>query len=254
MGTFVCVHGSWHGGWCWEHLVPLLAQAGHLVLTPDLAGLGADVTPPGDVTLAMWTEAIGALVADTPEPVVLVGHSRGGIVISQVAEEHPDQISCLVYLAAFLLRDGESLLQVAQTDTESQILPNLLINEAEGFHTIQTETAPAIFYNASPQSVIAGAVARLRPEPNAPTFTPLQLTDANFGRVPRVYIRTLRDRAVGPVLQERMVGHLPCRDVLSLDTDHSPFFSAPRELAKHLLTVMHAQRIAPDNAVGVAFV
>ena len=237
MSTFVLIHGSWHGGWCWDRLVPLLEGAGHRVLAPDLTSLGDDPTPPGEVTLQTWTEAVGRLLDAEPEPVVLVGHSRGGIVVSQLAEERPEQVASLVYLAAFLLQDGETLIQVAQTDTESLILPNLTVDEEAGCHTIAPAMAPDIFYNESPPAAIERALPLLRPEPNAPTFTPLRLTPGNFGRVPRGYIHTLRDRAIGPALQKRMIAAQPCREVITLDTDHSPFYSMPQELAAHLIAV-----------------
>jgi hypothetical protein len=77
------------------------------------------------------------------------------------------------------------------------------------------------------------ALARLciQPEPTVPLATPVKLTDANFGRVPRVYVECLRDRA-GPIsLQRKMQAASPCQRVLALDTDHSPFLSRPDELA-----------------------
>jgi pimeloyl-ACP methyl ester carboxylesterase len=238
MATFVLVHGSWHGAWCWHKLIPLLEQKGHRVVASDLAGLGADNTPPSEVTLDTWTEQVAQLLDDQPEPVVLVGHSRGGIVISQVAEARPDRVGLLVYLAAFLLRDGESLIQVAQTDAESRILPNLVVDEAAGVHTVRTGAAREIFYHDCSDEDVAFAVVRLRPEPNAPTFTPLRLTDARFGRVPRAYVACRHDRAVGPALQARMRAALPCRTTVELDTGHSPFFSAPTELAEQLSAIV----------------
>lgn len=245
MATFVLIHGSWHGGWCWDDLTPLLQAAGHHVLAPDLLGMGTAGMPPGEVTLTTWTEQIAGLVDAQSEPVVLVGHSRGGIVIGEVAEARPDGIAALVYLCAFLPRSGESLFQLAQTDEESLILPELIVDEAGGFHSIRGERAREILYGTSPAARAESAAARLQPEPNAPTFTPLHLTAESFGRVPRYYVHCDRDRAVGPGLQNRMVAASPCRSVFRLDTDHSPFFSAPAELADIL------QAIASEAMVPV---
>ena len=67
--------------------------------------------------------------------------------------------------------------------------------------------------------------------------TPVRVTEGRFGRVPRVYIETLQDKGVTPALQKKMYTALPCQRVITMDTDHSPFMSAPQELADHLLSI-----------------
>ena len=59
----------------------------------------------------------------------------------------------------------------------------------------------------------------------------------HFGRVPRVYIETLRDNAVTLELQRQMQRRHPCRKVIAMDTSHSPFLSVPAELAAQLLSL-----------------
>jgi pimeloyl-ACP methyl ester carboxylesterase len=86
---FILVHGSWHDGWCWDGVATLLRGSGHVVHAPDLVGLDDDGTDLAGVTLTTWRDQIVALVDAAAEPVVLVGHSRGGIVISAVAEARP---------------------------------------------------------------------------------------------------------------------------------------------------------------------
>jgi hypothetical protein len=76
------------------------------------------------------------------------------------------------------------------------------------------------------------------PEPNAPAATPLRLTDANFGRVPRVYIECLRDNAIPPAVQREMYTVVPCQKVITMDTSHSPNISAPDELVAHLISLI----------------
>jgi hypothetical protein len=82
------------------------------------------------------------------------------------------------------------------------------------------------------------ALARLllAPEAIAPLATPINISDSNFGRLSRFYIECLRDKAIQPALQKRMYTALPCQKVISMDTDHSPFFSAPEALVTHLLS------------------
>ncbi len=89
------------------------------------------------------------------------------------------------------------------------------------------------------------AKARFEPQAVAPLATPVSLTEENYGRIPRVYIETLKDRAISPWLQKEMYERLPCQKVISMDTGHWPFYSAPEELAGHLTSLL-----ARDGADG----
>jgi pimeloyl-ACP methyl ester carboxylesterase len=164
----------------------------------------------------------------------LVGHSRGGIIISEVAERRPEKIALLVYLAAFLLRDGESLLAVAQSDGTSLVFPNLVVSEDQTSSAIKPEAIREVFYAGCSDEDVALAGTLLAPEALAPAVTPIHVTEEGFGRVPRVYVECLQDKVVPPQLQRQMYAKLPCRKVVSMDTDHSPFFSAPQKLADSL--------------------
>lgn len=74
MTTFVLIHGAWHGGWCWDKVVPLLEQAGHVAVAPDLPSHGADRTPVAEVTLDAYVARVCEILDAQPEPVVLLGH------------------------------------------------------------------------------------------------------------------------------------------------------------------------------------
>ncbi len=234
MSTFVLVHGGWNGGWCWEKVVPLLEEAGHEALAPDLPGSGDDPTPIPEVSLQGYADRISGVLDAQPGPVVLVGHSSGGTAVSQAAEQRPDKVELLVYLAAFLLRDGETLFGVGENETGSLVLPNLVVSEDGASATIREEVVREALLHDCSEEDAERAKARFAPQALAPFATPLSLTEGNFGRIPRAYIRTLRDRAISPPFQEWMHERLPGREVLTMDTSHSPFFSAPEELAGHL--------------------
>lgn len=139
MGTFVLVHGGWNGGWCWEKVVPLLEEAGHRVEAPDLPGSGDDPTPIPEVSLRSYADRISGVLDAQPEPAVLVGHSSGGVVVSQAAEQRPEKVKLLVYLAAFLLRDGETLFGVGENETGSLVLPNLVMSEDGASATLRED-------------------------------------------------------------------------------------------------------------------
>jgi pimeloyl-ACP methyl ester carboxylesterase len=233
MATFVLVHGAWHGGWCWEELVPLLQRRGHVAFAPDLPGMGADRTPLKDVTLDLWTTAICNLIEAQPVPVVLVGHSRGGIVVSAVAERIPQRIACLVYLAAFLPPDGKSLNDLVGPPTPQSV--DAFVFAGDGVSaSIAPGKAPALFYNTTSDPVGQEASRRLTAEPLVGLTTPVHTSPERFGTVRRAYIECLKDNAIAIDVQRAMQRQLPCDPVITLDTDHSPFYSAPDALADAL--------------------
>ncbi|MGZ3611555.1 MAG: alpha/beta fold hydrolase [Ktedonobacteraceae bacterium] len=246
MSTFVLVHGSWHGAWCWDKVVPLLEQAGHKVEAIDLPGHGNDRSSIAEMTMQSYVDRVCQVIDAQPEPVILVGHSMAGVVISQTAEYRSEKIQTLVYLAAFLLQDGEFLLQVAQTDTESLVLPNLILNEEAGYHMVREEARREVFYHDCSDEDAERACSQLVPEANAVIATPIHITRENYGRVPRVYIETLSDKTVGPSLQTRLYTATPCLKVITLNTSHSPFFSAPEELVKQLNSVASMNKETHD--------
>jgi len=112
--TFVLVHGAWHGGWAWERTVPHLTKAGHKVFAPPLTGLGekANLATP-DIGLNTHIQDILTLLEkENLRNVILVGHSYGGMVIAGVAEKMPERITQLVYLDAFVPKDGQSIADI----------------------------------------------------------------------------------------------------------------------------------------------
>jgi hypothetical protein len=103
--------------------------------------------------------------------------------------------------------------------------------------SLRRESLKEVFYAECSEEDIALARLLLAPEAMAPLATPISATEGNFGRVPRVYIECLRDKAIPPALQKKMYTALPCQKVISMDTDHSPFFSAHQALATHFLSL-----------------
>ena len=234
MSTYVLVHGAWHGGWCWDKVIPLLEKEGHKVLAPDLPGHGNDKTPMGDISLQAYVDSLCKLLDDQLEPVILVGHSMGGVVITQTAEYRPDKIKKLVYVTAFLLQDGESLLSASKADKDSLIHSNQIFAEEKSYVTINESAIREIFYGDCSEEDVERATSLFRPQAARPVVTPVSTTLDNYGRVPRLYISCLADKAISPSMQRNMLANLPCEKVIEMDSSHSPFYSAPGELARHL--------------------
>ena len=236
MATFVLVHGAWHGGWCWDEVVPRLKARGHIVEAPDLPGMGRDKTPLGKVELSKWTLFVSDVVMQAFEPVVLVGHSRGGIVISEVAQLVPDRISALVYLAAFLAPAGKTLSDMLAMSPGRDVARDTIVPAADGITcTIRPEKVLPVFYNTTPPALAARAAALVGPEPLMSFGTPVRTTAERYGRVKRAYIECLQDNAIPIELQRLMREALPCDPVVTLDCDHSPFFSTPDALCDALI-------------------
>jgi pimeloyl-ACP methyl ester carboxylesterase len=235
MATYVLVHGAWHGGWCWHRIVARLQRASHRVMAPDLLSLGIDGTPPASVTLSGWSDQIVALAESSTEPIVLVGHSRGGIVLSEVAERIPERIRVLVYVTAFLLENGRSLVDSVAEQPESLVPPAMIVAGDHHTATLRADAIREAFYGHCSDDDVALAMTLLKPEPLAPLATPVRTTAARFGRVPRVYVECTADRAIPHAAQRHMQAALPCAKRVTLDSDHSPFFCSPDELAAELL-------------------
>ena len=187
MSTFVLVHGSWHGAWCWHRVTPLLEQLGHAVLTPDLPGHGGDLTPVGALSLRAYADRLGVTIDAAGEGVVLVGHSLGGMVISQAAEDQPGQVRALVYVAGLLPGDGQSLADLTQGDDESLLTPNCVPSDDGATLSVRDGSLREALYADCPDEDLALARRLMRPEPLAPLLQPVRLTaaGAGAGRMPR---------------------------------------------------------------------
>jgi len=225
--TFILVHGAWHGAWCWHKLTPLLEAAGARVIAPDFSS---------QPTLESACDAVAEVVERDPGS-VLVGHSLGGAVISQVAERLPSRIQRLVYLAAYLLAPGGSVAQAARADVSSLLVPNMVPVERGVSCTLRPEVLRDVFYGSCSDADLEFARQRLTPQPLKPLVTVLEVSELEFGSVPRAYIETARDRAVSLDSQRRMQAQFPCAPVFTLDSDHSPFLSQPEALARILISI-----------------
>ncbi|GAA0135149.1 alpha/beta hydrolase [Paenibacillus sp. YSY-4.3] len=233
MSTFVLVHGAWHGGWCWDKIVPLLREAGHRVLTIDLPGHGMDIAATSKVTLQDYTDHLCSVLDNESEPVILVGHSMGGLVVTQTAEYRPEKIQLLVYVCAFLPENGQTLLQILEKDNKESPLP-IIKGEDNTYLKLNEQFVKDAFFGECSENDAFEAIQKLCLQPLLPFATPVRTTEDNFGRIPRVYIETLKDNALSTRCQRKMYTRTPCRSIITMDTDHSPFLSQPEVLSSHL--------------------
>lgn len=234
ISAIVLVHGAWSDSGAWSAVEPLLKAKGHQVINVNLPGHGLDNTPFSQITLHSYVDAVKAAIGDRKD-VVLVGHSMAGLVISQVAEEIPGQISKLIYLAAFLPKDGQSLLDLGKTDTDGHTGKYLQFDQANSAAIIPKEGATDVFLGGAPQATIDKVLASWKTEPLTPLSDKVHLTAARFGSVKKDYIFTAYDHSVGHTLQVNMVAATPVNKQFTLNSSHTPFFSMPDALAGILL-------------------
>jgi len=276
--AFVLVHGGWHNRSAWDRVTPILEASGSAALTLDLPGAGANTlaprsldqrpfdpaafaaepSPVAGVTRWERTQAVVAVVKEAAAlsdgKVILVGHSAGGMTISAVAEQVPDLLLAVVYLAGFMVPSGLSLLAMLQHESLSSALaPGLFVGDpaaigATRIHAGSTDAAyrsllKASFYGDVSEAEFAQAASQLHcDEPNAGAMAPSTISPGRFGAVPRHYIRCTQDRAIPLTGQDHMIASVDAalggRTIThTLETSHSPFLSQPAALSEILIDV-----------------
>lgn len=238
MARMVLVHGAFGRAACWDRVVPGLRAAGHDVEAIDLPGAGEDQTPVAEVTLDGYAQRVCEVLAAGP-PAVLVGHSMGGMVITQAASWRPEQIARLVYVAAFVPWDGQSLIDMTRLPEGAgdQIQANMLVEGDPPVARMSAEGARTARYGCCDEEQVAYALARNSPQALAPFTHPVRLEDPPndaFAALPRAYVMCLQDMAIRPRLQRLMLERAGCDPVIEIDTDHAVWASRPDELAAAL--------------------
>lgn len=236
--TYLLVHSAWLGGWQWENVAKILEENGHTVLTPDLPGHGNDKTQPANITMDDYVETIIDILDKQDEPVILVGHSFNGITISRVAELRSDKVEKLVYVTAFLLPNGGSFFGAVQGVKGSKAVENFYLSEDKTYAMVKEEEIQNAFAHDIPKEAFDKAKPYIVPEPAAPLMYELQITDENFGKIPKYYIECTEDRAI-PIEVQRTMYKGKVEKSYSLNTSHTPNFSKPDELANILLEIQN---------------
>lgn len=236
--TLILVHGAWHGAWCWNKLVPMLEAAGKNVIAIDLPGHGQSRESVEDQDIFSYARYVRSVVEAQPEPVILVGHSMGGFVISQAAELNPDKIEKLVYVNAFLPENGLSMEgpnAMGVLAWADAIKAGMATLSDTGKSTFMTKgLAINACYNDLSEEETDWAYGMLCPESCAAQYQEVRLGD-NFQKVPRVYVKGTMDNCIPLELQNKMIAAQPCVRTYQLESAHCPFLSHPDELAKILL-------------------
>jgi pimeloyl-ACP methyl ester carboxylesterase len=229
--TIVIIHGAWSSASDWTHVSEDLVSAGNPVISINLPGHGSDNTAITGISLKLYIDEVKKAIGDK-QNVVLVAHSFGGIIASQVAEQMASQIKKIIYIAAYVPKNGESLLTLAQTDGESHIGKSLIVDEKAGIATVRKEGVADVFMADAPAQVADYVSNTIKPEPLAPLATPVTLTDGKFGKINKVFVHSLNDHTIGYSLQQKMVKDAGIQRLYSLPSSHTTFIMFPHVLAQ----------------------
>lgn len=235
MSHYILVHGAWEQAHSWDRITPALQSEGHTVNAIDLPGHGDNIQPIAEMTMHNYINTVITAVENVDEPVILVAHSMTGSVISQVAERIPHKIERLVYVAAFLLADGGTVLEAMQSDN-GEFLPNIEFSDDQSYATLPEETLRRAGFHDVDESVIQQVLPQVvEKQSTDPFIAKVTVSQQSFGSVPKTYIRTTLDKVTTPALQTRMINNWPVEIVHNLEAGHFPAFSVPEELARLLL-------------------
>ncbi len=232
--TIVLVHGAWADASSWDKVIPLLEAAGNEVINVNLPGHGKDLTPVNELSLQGYADAVKSAIGSRTD-VILVAHSMSGMNASLVAEQIPSQLHKVIYLSAFLPRDGESAFMISGKDKETVLPKFLIIDEESGTGSFPLDDYIGFFAPDATKEDKDNLITNFRPEALAPLQTPVTLTDKNFGQVNKVYIHDVDDIVVGYKLQQQMVKDAGIKKVYTLQSSHTPFFSVPDKLAEIII-------------------
>ena len=275
--SVVFVHGAWHGGWCWSEVTERLASsgvhsvainlpghgtgaafpAGYFDVPQDLSRLSAAVSPLAGLTLDDYRKHVGVvvngLVAGGSGPIVLVGHSLGGVALNSLGESSPQSVRRLVYLTSMMpvakasvdAYSGDPAFAASKT-------PALFVGDPAKTGAIRLNhrsadplvkaAIKAAFYADVSDARFAEVAQMLTPDEPAAIFGgKATVTAGRWGRIPRTYIRCTEDQAIPLAAQDQFIAEADAltpanrTTVRTLRSSHSPFIAMPDELTQLII-------------------
>lgn len=243
MATFILVHGAFHGGWCWKKFKSLLINQGHEVYTPTLTGLG-ERSHLASSQIGLGThiqDIVNVLEYEDLKQVILVGHSYGGMVITGVADRVFKRIQHLVYLDAFVPKNGQALRHQFSPDNWNRI-ENRVIRLGDGWRWILPDPKQELSYWGVTSSIdIDWLCKRLVPQSIQTAIEPLEIKNHSFlSRIPRTFIYCTENRPNGTYhkseVRARTEQGWRYREI---NTGHEAMVTAPQKLATLLIEIVN---------------
>lgn len=237
MSTFVSVHGSWHDGSAWEPIIKHLEANGHQAFAPTIAGHGKGVNK--NVNHAQCTQSIVDYIVDKDlTDIILLGHSFGGTIIAKVAEAVSDRIRRLIFFNAFVLNDGESLINSIPHDSQA-LFDNLARESDDCTIMMPFELWREAFLNDADLELAKSSYAQLSPEPYQPLIDKLDLKQFYSLPIPKSYLYCTKDNVLPQGeqwgLHPRMSSRLGLFRLVQMPGSHEVMFSNPLGLAEKII-------------------
>ncbi len=248
MTTFALVHGAWHGGWCWGKVAPLLRQAGHDAVAPDLP------IDDGSADFDTYADVMCGALHGCDNDVVVVGHSLGGPTAALVAARRP--VRHLMYLCAVIPASGLSLIDQFQVQPD-MITPDFVKGWTKGLSEpddqgrtvwVNFDFVRKMFYADCDDRTVGAALDHLRPQAAHPWTLSCSLTEPPS--VPCTYVVCANDQIITPEWSRRTARDIGA-DLVELPGSHSPLLSRPEAVVEVLLAVACRRVNRPHNFVPV---
>lgn len=252
--TYILVHGAAHGAWCWKKVIPLLEAKGNKVIAIDLPSSVNDTAKLAGIALEDDVKGVIDAANTVQEKVILLGHSSGGVVISQAAEIlGPKKIDKLIYLDAFLPQNGESVFSQAEkiranNKTSSVLTPNapsaelLIFSEDNKSCKWNPGLVQELFYHDCSPEDVGFAKTHLSWQSVATLAAPVRVTEGCYGVIKKYYILCTQAKDLD---KSSIVSNAYFEKIYTLPSSHSPFFSMPGKLVAVLIDIITDKIIQP---------
>jgi pimeloyl-ACP methyl ester carboxylesterase len=234
MVNFLLIHGAMRGAWLWDKLMPLLMKGGANPIAIDLPGHGDRTAEASFTTMSTYIDDVVQLIRkENLKDLVLVGHSMSGIVISKVAEEVPERIKHLVYLAAVVPKNNEALIDLLTKERQETL--NKLHGKVKEIFGTPDQLRPMYFTDLDGEEK-EFYLRQLTPQPLAVFFEKMHFKQFPKIPIPMTYLLGLKDKSLPPALTKRFAERLGVEPV-EIDAGHDLMVSRPDEVAKVLLGI-----------------
>jgi pimeloyl-ACP methyl ester carboxylesterase len=233
---FVLIHGAWQGGWAWDGVASVLRDRGHQVLAPTLRGLEEGDVDRSGVTLAdMAQGVIHEIESLGLDDFVLVGHSGGGPVAQYVADRLADRVSRIIFISAWVLRDGEAISDLV-TPSAVEARRVQVAQSPDGTVPMDAALWASVYMQDATPGQLAAAVRRLVPTPVGWLDQPVDLPRFFSLDLPASFIFLRQDVAVSRDRYQKLAARLGTPRVVECDGGHEAMLTRPVAVAEALLT------------------